>query len=445
MIAFLEYFGAFVLVLGIVVFVHELGHFLAAKAFRIGVPVFSLGFGRRLFGFERGGTDYRVSMIPLGGYVRMAGDEADEERTGAADEFLSKPRWQRFVVFIAGVVFNLLLAVVVIAAVFRIWGKEEPPAATVPPTVVEVVAGSPAEEAGVARGDRVVSVGGRDMRDPRTEVEEILLAPDVEKDVVLERDGERIEVAMRIGKDPRYRLGFPGWLLRQDIPGALAIDFVEPRSAAEVGGLRKGDRIVGLDDFENPGEVKVRALIKQSPEQPMVFRVERDGERLELTVVPRDEGGHGKIGVLFKNEGTVRRLGLGGAFVESVRFNVETTRSLFLALRSIFGRLFRFDVGAVRAFSGPLEIAEMSRRSLEDMRTFLQFVGILSLNLGIFNLLPIPVLDGGHLMILSVEGVIRRDLSQRIKERVMQVGFVFLILLFGAVIFFDFAKRWFPS
>jgi regulator of sigma E protease len=435
----------FILLIGVLIFVHELGHFLAAKRYGIGVPVFSLGFGPRLFGFKRGGTDYRVALIPLGGYVRMAGDEADENRSGAPDEFLSRSRWQRFVVFVAGATFNIVLAVVVVALLFRVWGKEEPPAAEVPPTVVEVMAGSTAAEAGVEPGDQVIAVSGRDMRDPRTEAEEILLQPDTEKTVVLERDGRRIEVAMSTGSDPRYHLGFPGWLLRSDSPGTPGISYVASGSPAQKAGLQRGDKILGIDQVMDPGEVRLRAMVAASPGQEIVLHVERGGQRLDIPLVPRDESGVGRIGVVFRTSGPVRNMGLGEAFVESLRFNGETARALFLALRSIGTRLFRGEIGAVRAFSGPIEIAEMSRRSLEDPQAFLQFLAILSLNLGIFNLLPIPVLDGGHILILLVEGVLRKDLSQKIKERVLQAGFVFLILLFGAVMFFDVVKRYFPS
>lgn len=445
MIATLEYFGAFVLVLGILIFVHELGHFLAAKRYGIGVPVFSLGFGPRLVGLRRGGTDYRVSLIPLGGYVRMAGDEADDHRTGAAHEFLSKSRWQRFVVYVAGAAFNIVLAILVVALLFRVWGKEEAPAATVHPTVVEVLAGSPAEAAGVRAGDKVLTVAGRDMRDPRTEAEEILLKPETVQEVELEREGSRVTVSMATGADPRYRLGFPGWLLRQDSPGTPGIAFVAAGSPAEKAGLARGDRILGIDEVMNPGEVRLRAMVAASPGREIVLHLDRAGERKDVALVPRDESGVGRIGVVFRTEGPVRRMGLGEAFVESLRFNGETARALFLALRSIGSRLFRGEIGAVRAFSGPIEIAEMSRRSLEDVQGFLQFLAILSLNLGIFNLLPIPVLDGGHILLLTVEGILRKDLSMRIKERVLQVGFVFLILLFGAVMFFDVVKRWFPS
>ena len=445
MIATIEYLGAFILVLGILIFVHELGHFLAAKRYGIGVPVFSLGFGPRLFGFKRGGTDYRVALIPLGGYVRMAGDEADENRSGGPDEFLSRSRWQRFVVFVAGATFNIVLAVLVVTLLFRVWGKEEAPAATVPPTVVEVMEGSTAAAAGVQPGDQVIAIADRDMREPRTEAEEVLLQPDTEKTVLLEREGQRVTVSMNTGSDPRYHLGFPGWLLRSDSPGTPGISFVAAGSPAERAGLKRGDKIEGIDEVMDPGEVRLRAMVAASPGQEIVLHVDRGGERLDVKLVPRDESGVGRIGVVFRTEGPVRTMGLGEAFVESLRFNGETARALFLALRSIGSRLFRGEIGAVRAFSGPIEIAEMSRRSLEDVQAFLQFLAILSLNLGIFNLLPIPVLDGGHILILGVEGALRKDLSQKIKERVLQAGFVFLILLFSAVMFFDVVKRYFPS
>jgi regulator of sigma E protease len=158
---FAQVAGSFILVLGILVFIHEFGHFIVAKAFRIGVPVFSLGFGPRLFGFKRKETDYRVSLVPLGGYVRLAGDEADENRTGAAEEFSSRPRWQRFCVFVAGATFNLVLAFLVMVAVFASWGNDEVVRLEAYPTVADMLPDSDALHAGLQVRDKVLSIGGR--------------------------------------------------------------------------------------------------------------------------------------------------------------------------------------------------------------------------------------------------------------------------------------------
>ncbi len=433
--------GSLILVLGPLVFVHEFGHFIVAKAFRIGVPVFSLGFGPRLFGFRRGGTEYRVSAVPLGGYVRLAGDEADEARTGAPEELLSKPRWQRFLVFVAGAAFNIVTAILVAMLMFRVYGKDEVAIPTQYPTVAEVEAGSTAERAGLRVRDRLVSIAGRDARDPQTQVEEVVMSPDRDVPVVVERDGARLTVTMNTGKDPRYHMGYPGWRLLQESPGGPFIEAVLGGSPAEKAGFRRGDRVVGIEDRLGLGELEIRAILMESPGKQVVLKIARDGKTLDVPVTPRDEGGKGKIGVEFRMAGLVHRdLGTGEAFLASLELNGRVTRDVFLTLR----KLVRGEIG-VRAFSGPIEIARVSREAVRGIEPFLGFMALISLQLGILNLLPIPVLDGGHILLLAVEGLIRRDLSEKVKERVMQAGFVFLVGFFGIVIFYDVVKTWFSN
>ena len=427
---------SFLLVLGILVFVHEFGHFIVAKAFKIAVPIFSLGFGPRLAGFRRRETEYRISAIPLGGYVRLAGDEADEARTGGPEEFLSRPRWQRFCVFVAGATFNIVLAVLVMTVVFRIWGKDEPVRATTPPEIADLRAGSSAAAAGLKIGDRVVSIAGRDARDPETQPDEILLSPDKVKAVEIERDGQRLTVEVNTDHDPVYHLGEPGWRLINPAAGPPVIDQLTKGRPADKAGLKVGDRVAAVNGREIGGEKEVRAIIERSAGRELSFTVLRSGQTMDLPVVPLDEGGVGKIGVGFaEGERVHRDVDLGGAFAASVEWNWRITRSVFQTL----GKVITTQI-SLRAFSGPIEIARVSREAVRASETFLTFLALISLQLGIINLLPVPVLDGGHILILALEGFLRRELSDRVKERVMQAGFVFLLAFFGIVIFFDILK-----
>ena len=432
----LETVLSFIVVLGILVFVHEFGHFIVAKAFKIGVPVFSLGFGPRLWGFRRNETDYRISAVPLGGYVRMAGDEADEARTGAPEEFLTRPRWQRFLVFVAGATFNVILAIVVMTGVFTIWGRDVVVRPETYPTVVDVIEGSPAATAGIHAGDRVVSIGGRDARDLATEVEEIVLSPDQSKEVVFERGGVRSTLSMRTGQDPIYHLGAPGWRLAQENGQPPSVDMVLGGTPAEAAGLKRGDKVVAIDGHAPQGEMELRAMLEKSIGREVKLSLLRDGAPLTLAVTPKDEGGRGKIGVLFSDGNRVHRdLSLGGALAASLDYNADITRSVFQTL----AKLIRRQIG-VRAFSGPIEIARVSREAVRGAEPFLTFLALISLQLGILNLLPIPVLDGGHILILAFEGMFRRDFSEKLKERVMTAGFVFLLAFFAVVIFYDILK-----
>lgn len=437
MIALLETLASFVVVLGILVFVHEFGHFAVAKSLGIGVRIFSLGFPPRAFGYRWGETEYRISAIPLGGYVLLAGDESDEDRTGKANEFLSRPRWQRLLVFAGGVVCNLVLAVAIVWGFFWLQGTEDFPS---PPTVVAVAPGSPAEAAGIAMGDKILTVQGRDARNPSTFLDEIDLAPESTVEVEIERAGKALAIRLGTGvsrEGGTYR-GDPGWALLQEGVGPTTVLQVLPGGAAAGAGLEPGDRILAADGRKPIGEVELRGLIASSAGREVRLEVEREGRALEVVLTPKREGDRGVIGVVFRTPGVPRDLSLGSAFVEAVRWNAAQTKTIFVALR----RLAKTP-GTVRNFSGPIGIARLSRAAMTSVESFFFFLAIISLNLGILNLLPIPMLDGGHILILLFEGAIRRDFSMKVKQRVMQAGLAFLLLFFAIVIYFDVIKTWF--
>jgi regulator of sigma E protease len=266
----------------------------------------------------------------------------------------------------------------------------------------------------------------------------VLLSPSTIQPVVIERDGERMTVEVDTGADPRYHLGSPGWSFFTDPP---VIVEVVPDSRAEAAGLEAGDRILAVGEREPVTELEFREILATSPEVPVELKIDRAGRVETITVVPADEDGRGKIGVLPRPGSIIHReLTALEAAVESWKLNVELAATVGLTLK----RMFRGDI-SVRALSGPIEIAQVSRRAVRGMQSLLSFLAFISLQLGILNLLPIPVLDGGHILLLGVEGVLRRDLSMRVKERVMQVGLVFLLGFFGVVIYFDVIKAFFTS
>jgi regulator of sigma E protease len=207
-------------------------------------------------------------------------------------------------------------------------------------------------------------------------------------------------------------------------------------SPADKAGLTRGDKVVGIDGRTPQGEMELKALLEKSVGRQVSLTILRDGRTTSIVVTPKDENGVGKIGVLFAEGNRVHReLSLGAAFAASCAWNVEITKSVFQTL----SRLIKREI-SVRAFSGPIEIARVSREAARGLESFLKLLALISLQLGILNLLPIPVLDGGHILILGCEGLLRRDLSEKLKERVMTVGFVFLLAFFGLVIFFDILK-----
>jgi regulator of sigma E protease len=432
---------AFILVLAPLVFVHEFGHFIVAKMLGIGVPVFSLGFGPRLFGFTRGGTDYRISAVPLGGYVRLAGDESDEERTGAPEEFLSRSKWERFLVFVAGATFNVILALLVIWFMFAVWGKDEVQSPESYPWIVVLQEGSEAERAGLQKGDMLLEIGGQDLKGYENFGEvynrEVLLSPNTTKAVLVNREGQELALSVKIGADEKFGHGLdPGWDLSWGGDETPLIAEVVPGARADEAGLQAGDLVLSAAGREPISERQFRRLLEASPEKELALRVEREDGIVDITVVPRDEEGKGKIGAMIGLPTVHRDLSLTEAFDESLRVNLSNSVLLFEVLKRMVTR----EV-PLKSVSGPIGIAQYARRALfASPQAFIWLLGFFSLQLGILNLLPIPVLDGGHILILMVEGVLRRDLSDRLKERVMQVGFVFLLAFMSVVIVLDIVK-----
>ena len=441
MIVFAESIFAFLVVLGPLVLIHEAGHFLAAKMFGIGAPVFSFGFGPRLFGFRRGGTDYRVSLFPLGGYVRLQGDETDEERSGAPEEFLTRPRWQRFIVFVAGPAFNVVLAVLAMWFLFAVWGRQEVQNPGDYPTVMGLAEESAAARAGLERGDLVIEISGLDVKgaDVFREVfnREILLSPNTTKELLVERSGARRTVALEVEADPKYGHGLdPGWYLSWGGDDTPAILRVTAGGAAEAAGLEAGDRVVEANGRRPISELDLRTLLEQSAGVELTLVVDREGAERSLTLTPRDEDGLGKIGAYIGLPPVQVDYGLFAALGESVRENLANSVMLFEVLKRMVTR----EV-PLKSVSGPIGIAQYAREALiTSPRTVIWLLGFFSLQLGILNLLPIPVLDGGHILILTTEGLMRRELSERLKERVMQLGFVVLVAFMGTVIYLDIAK-----
>jgi len=429
---------AFVIVLGLLIFFHEAGHFLVAKLFRVRVLVFSFGFGKRLFGFHAGGTDYRVSLIPLGGYVRMAGDTPDmpplephssdkkPEPTGAPDEFLSKPKWQRFLILFAGPFMNLFIAVAVIAGVDMIGVEER----IIKPVIGEVKASDPAERSGLRVGDRIVAINGETMND----FDDVRLVISMHAGTPLRveylRNGQRIATTLTPKREesefgPVGRAGIIP--LEEPIVGR-----VTPNSKAANAGLRTGDRIVGVNGKPITQYYEFENAIVSSKGGAIALDLQRGGTpfRAVLPAEPLNERDPYRG---FLPPTKIRQYG----FVEAVGDSLEQNWKMLRFAGEALRRLFTAQ-GSVKELSGPLQIARISGEMLRRgwIATVL-LMAMISLQLGVMNLLPIPVLDGGHIMVLLIEGVARRDLSIRVKERIQQVGFALLAALMIVVIYND--------
>ncbi len=441
--AFYTLVGA-VLVLGVMILVHEFGHFAAAKLLGVRVEVFSIGFGKRLLGFRRGDTDYRISALPLGGYVKMTGVSAIEMAEEGADAndsggFLRHPRWQRLIIALAGPAANVLLAIVLLTAVFTL--HHEIPYGFYQPAVVGwCQPGSPAALAGLKEGDQILQIG--DVQNPiwQDVQNKVLINPNQPLALRVKRGNQVLPVTLVPKSEGRQHGGDAGWIpskpflvtaLEKGMPGALS-------------GMQVGDEIVAVDGKPIHATGAMQAYLQSTKGRPVHLEISRQNTPVDLTVTPKlatiEEGSTTtqtyRIG--FASEPMqVEKLPISQAFARSV----EECKKLSGLIFELVGRMAERKV-SMKQMSGPIEIVRLSgeivhHRNANDL---MEFMAMISLQLGLFNLLPIPILDGGLVAMLLVESVMRRDINEAIKIRLYQAAFVGLILFTGMVIFNDLVK-----
>jgi regulator of sigma E protease len=426
--------ASFLFVLGVLVFVHELGHFLAAKRVGIRVLKFQLGFNPTIFSFRRGDTEYGIGALPLGGYVKMAGETPEEASSGQPDEFLSKSKWERFQVLIMGPAMNLILAVVVTAIVLYN-GAEVPAFEDQPPVVGTVAVNSPAAQAGILPGDRILSVNDRDVQTWRDLY--VAIGTRLNREVSVKTSRNGVEAARKLTPvqspgESRFEVGDIG-VLPKTHPRLVSVNPGEPGERA---GLRAGDVILSIDGKPITFQSQLREEIAAHPDKPMQVTILREGGEQTLAVTPMKKGTVGWLGVLPSDETKSIKPGLWQAGVMSVQENVKTAGLIF---QTVWGLITRET--SPRQLMGPVAIAQLSGESAQlGWIALLSLMASISLNLGLLNLLPIPVLDGGHILIMALEGVSRRDFSSRVKERMVLTGLVVLMMLMVTVIYNDLTR-----
>ena len=423
---------AFLFVLGVLVFVHELGHFLMARRLGVRVLTFSLGFGPKLFKFTRGDTEYCVSVIPLGGYVKMAGENPEEARTGADDEFMSKSKWERFQVLVMGPAMNLILAVLVMWVVLY-QGAEVPAFESEPPVVGRVVEDSPADRAGITIDEQIISVAGRVVNTWN----ELFVAvmPRAEREIPLVVRGiDGRERMLQVVPDARteFEMGDLG------VGPALHPQIVQvnPGDPADRAGLEVGDVIHAINGESVTGEDLV-PRIGGSAGTSLRLTVKRGVQMVDIVVTPVTRGDTAVIGVQFKAfEVRIVEPDFIEAFQMSLERNYEWSGLIFQTLWGLVT-----TETSPKQLVGPVGIAQLSGGAAElGWVALFSLMSMISLNLGILNLLPIPVLDGGHIFIMAMEGLTRRDFSVRVKERMLLAGFVVLMMLMVTVIYNDLTR-----
>jgi regulator of sigma E protease len=439
---------AFIFILGAAIVLHEFGHFIVAKLLGIRVETFSAGFGPRLIGKKWGDTDYRISAIPLGGYVKLGGDDSNAplEGAGAADipeseMFNLRPRWQRFLVAVAGPVMNILTAFTIPFAAALLYGVPTTPA----PVVSYIVPGGAAEKAGLKSGDRIVMFNGNENPDWDTIYGDGLLSPDESLAVVVDRAGQKVNLAIR--PTPHTENGETAGLLdfTPDNGGyPVVIRSVSANSPAAAAGLQAGDQISAVGGEPVKSAAQARGYIKDHDKQPLRITVKRGAETKELTT-SSDRLAEGVLGVKVVDDFPIQRARPLASARHAVRANLEIIRLTGKALGQVVAR----KRSVSNTISGPLGIYQAAATQVERLgwEGVFQMIGFLSLNLGVFNLLPIPVLDGGAIFLLLIEAALAavgRTLSMTVRERIQQVGLVFVILLMVFVLTNDVLKslRW---
>ena len=413
------------------IFIHELGHFLTAKWIGVKVHVFSLGFPPKLIGKKWGDTEYRIGLLPLGGYVKMAGENPGEV-SGNKDEFFSRTKLERVAILVMGPAMNVFLTIFLFTALFMV-GIDRPVGLEDEPVVRFVSTDSPAAAAGVQAGDRIVAIEEEPVESWLEVLDTFHLSPNQTLTMTLERNGEIVQTELAIEARGEEQIGYTGLF-----PAVQPrVEGLTPDYPAEKAGLREGDLLIKVDDEPIFSNQELIEAIEGKQGEPVQLTILRDDVQQEVQVTPIAEGERFLIGIELPSPVAMQQItnpfaAFGAAIGETARL----TELTFVVL----GRLVQRQL-SMRQMMGPIGIARVSGEAARTgTRNLFALMAVISLQLGIFNLLPVPVLDGGHIAIILIEGLARRDFSLQVKERVLQIGFVLLLLLMVTVIYVDLSK-----
>jgi regulator of sigma E protease len=466
----------FAIVLGIMVLVHEFGHFAVAKLCGVRVETFSIGFGKRVIGYTYGDTDYRLSILPLGGYVKFAGDEPgyqpgspargqaidvlgvdiDTEafRTAAGDfnrpdtsaEFNARPRWQRVLIALAGPISNFILSFFLLALVAH-YHHEVDKYRNGPAIVDYVPQNSPAARIGLVAGDTIVSFNGVD--NPTWDQALLEMGPNLNNHSVplsFSHNGEitsrSLDMAPAGGEDFSEAGPAAIGLIPREQPGPIGVETISAGTPAARAGLKPGDQIVRIDSLQPHSVTALHAYLKDRAGAPSTLSILRNGVPITITLSPEKVASapsyaQYQIGFLpHPNPVDVVKLPLGAAIRQSLKDNRDGSTLILRVLQGMFTRHV-----SVKSLSGPVGIAQQIDIATQlGLWTLFTLIATISLNLGIFNLLPFPPLDGGMILFLLIESILRRDVNQQVKERIYQIAFVCVVFLAVFVLFNDITR-----
>ena len=434
----------FLILIGVMILIHELGHFWAARFFDVRVETFSFGFGPRLFGFRRGETDYRVSAVFfLGGFVKMAGELPGDESANDPRGFQAKPRWQRLIIVLGGPLMNVVLAVALLTGLYMVKYQKVVDADN-GAVIGSVAPNTPAAKAGIQEGDRIVKLERK-----RNPTWDDIILKEVESasrpmHLTIQRNGPHgpngkdFDTTVTPVLDERSGAGTAGWFEK----GEVQLGPVTAGLPAQKVGLQQGDLIQSAGGHPIHATVRFHEVIRGSGGKPVSIEFQRNGKPMQVTVQPVWSGADGParwvIGAYVEPKLNIvtSRLSLPNALRQSVGENVRSAGLIFQVLEGVIERRI-----SAKLLSGPVGIAQMSGQAAKaGPSAFIAFMAMVSLNLAVINLMPLPILDGGSVVMLIIEMVMRRDLSMSVKEAVFKVGFVFIMMLVAFVLYNDITK-----
>ena len=447
----MEYVIYFAITIGILVFIHEFGHFAAAKLCKMRADVFAIGFGKRLFGWNKkngfsfgelpkdfdgeGHTDYRLSLLPLGGYVKIAGmvDESfDTKFTNEPPkpyEFRSKPMWQKIIVITAGVFMNLLLTY------FIFWGsnyfKGKPVTDTT--SIGYVKENSSVDSLGFKEGDKILAINNAQVNN-WDEVLSDIYVNNIGEDVTfkIKRGNQTKNIFVPRTKIPDFQTGRE-FLLQSGVHPVV----VEPMKdkPAMIAGMKSGDIFLSVDGIKTLSAEQLTNIISANPEKEITVKLLRDKDTLSLAVIPGSDGKIGiSVGEIYTGKIDYKTFGFFASFSKSFDDIANITAVTF----RVAGKVFKGDVEFGKAFGGPVKIAQLAAKSADvGFESFLYFLAVLSLSLALINIMPFPVLDGGHLVMILIEGIFKREIPVKIKIAIQNTGFILLLLLMAFIIYND--------
>ncbi len=447
----MDYIIYFIVTIAILVFIHEFGHFAAAKLSKMRTDIFAIGFGKRLFGWNRingftfgdlpkdfdtqGHTDYRICLIPLGGYVKIAGmvDESFDTEFANQEpksyEFRAKPTYQKLFVITAGVMMNLTLTLAIFWGINFYQGKQ----VFKTTKIGHFNESSKAAEAGFNPYDKIISVNGYQLSNWDDLLNQIFVN-DITKDKTITVLRNNEETSFTIPSELISKAAEKGPFLFPGETSPMISDVME-NSPAEDAGIQASDVFLSLNETNVRNSADVIDVISANPETEINAAILRDKDTVYISVVP---GMDGKIGIAIVDSyaGEIDYKNFG--FFESMSMSFSQIGSYTYLTLSMLGNVIKGDIEFKQAFGGPVKIAKFAAQSADTgLVPFLYFLAMLSLSLAIINILPFPVLDGGHFVIIALEGLFGKELPLKIKIAIQNAGFVVLLLLMAFIIYND--------